>query len=737
MNRPAPPPLSSEPAARGARGAGALGALVAFTLAGAIDGLVAFARTPAPSRAPALLAWCVVHCAGVLAALGLVVAAAQEVFLRAAVRRPALRAMGAWLLAGPRRWWAPDERAALGLSAGIAGFAVGVGGVVAVVAHVTRTFHSRALMVAPIALAVPGGVALAAVAGVVASWPLSALLRRAGRLASVGSVATFTALAAAVPGVHVFASHRDAVAALDPWAFALAGALLAADLAVVAALLVRARRPGPSPRRGLVPSAALAAAVACTLLAVVPARGLGRRQAVMIAIASRSLLARPAVGPLQRALDRDRDGHGVLFGGGDCDDRNPRIYPGAPETPGNGVDESCSGRDAPARVRSARAAPARGAETVAERPPSVLFVSIDAVRPDHTTVYGYHRPTTPNLARFAARAARFTSAYAVAPGSLRSFASTFTGRYPGDVAWGRGVDPRYPAVADDNVTLAEELRAAGYATAAFTNTSYFSGTPGFYQGFDVVQDPREFKDDAAPIVRGAVEWIERPRTRPFFAWVHLIDPHAPYGEHNWPQEFGRTELDRYDGEIARADAFAARLLDAADRIERRGDPVLVVVFSDHGEGFNEHGSRFHYYDVHEEVIRVALLVRGPGVAPGNRRALTALFDLHATVLEFARQPVAASTPSRSLVPVLLGRHGGAPPDWRAEVYADAAEYGGGAPTSMALVAPPWKIAFDATRSVWELYNLELDPGEQNNLYDDDPARAAELRARLFDVDARR
>ncbi|MDP3215025.1 MAG: sulfatase-like hydrolase/transferase, partial [Deltaproteobacteria bacterium] len=574
-----------------------------------------------------------------------------------------------------------------------------------------------------------------AVAGVVASWPLAALLRRAGRLASVGSVASVAALAAAVPVVHVLSSHRDAVAALDPWAFALAGALLAADLALVTALLVRARRP--SPRRGLVPAAALGVAVACALLAAVPARGLGRRQAVMIALASRSLLARRVVGPLQRTLDRDRDGHGVLFGGGDCDDRNPRVYPGAPETPGNGIDESCSGRDAPARVRSARAAPSRSAGAVAERPPSVLFVSIDAVRPDHTTVYGYHRPTTPNIARFAARAARFTNAYAVAPGSLRSFASTFTGRYPGDVTWGRGVDPRYPAVADDNVTLAEELRAAGYATAAFTNTSYFSGTPGFYQGFDVVQDPREFKDDAAPIVRGAVEWIERPRTRPFFAWVHLIDPHAPYGEHNWPQEFGRTELDRYDGEIARADAFAARLLDAADRIERRGDPVLVVVFSDHGEGFNEHGSRYHYYDVHEEAIRVALLVRGPGVAPGDRRALTALLDLHATVLEFARQPLAASTPSRSLVPVLLGRHGGTPPDWRDEVYADAAEYGGGAPTSMALVAPPWKIAFDATRSVWELYNLELDPGEQNNLYDDDPARAAELRARLFDVDARR
>jgi len=81
--------------------------------------------------------------------------------------------------------------------------------------------------------------------------------------------------------------------------------------------------------------------------------------------------------------------------------------------------------------------------------------------------------------------------------------------------------------------------------------------------------------------------------------------------------------------------------------------------------------------------------------------------------------------------VLLGR-GSAPLEQRAEVYADVAEYGGALPTSMALVAPPWKIAFDAARGAWELYNLDLDPHEERNRYDDEPARAAELRSRLLD-----
>jgi arylsulfatase A-like enzyme len=717
----APPPV----------GDAALGALVAFVTLGVVDGVVAYSRMPPASRSVGLLASCAVHGAGVMAALGLVVAAAQELLCQAAARRPALRSVGAWLAAGPSRWWAHDPRGALVVASVLVGAVPAGAALGAIVSHVTGTFQWRAHMVAPTLLAFPAALAVAAVAAAVASWPLERLLRRVGRLASVGAVASVAAAAALLVAARLLPRHRETLAALDLSPVALGLCLAAVDAVAVTLLL---RRRGRRPARGR--RLALAAAVACAALAAVPALGLGRRQAVMMVLASRSALVRRAIGPLQRALDRDGDGHGVLFGGGDCDDRDPHIYPGATEVPANGVDESCSGHDRPRRAAPPRAAPAPVRGPLAGRAPSVLFVSIDAARPDRMGAYGYGRATTPNLDRFAAGAARFTRAYAVAPGSVRSFASTFTGRYPAEVAWGCGSDPRFPSIAEGNHTLAEALRAAGYAAAAFTNTSYFSTTSGFFQGFEPVVQTPEFKGDGAPIVRAAAEWIEAPRERPFFAWVHLIDAHAPYGDGPGSRGFGDSESDRYDAALARADALAARLIEAADRLERRGAPVLVAVFSDHGEGFNEHGSRYHFYDVHEETIRVPLLVRGPGVAPGDRRALTALLDLHATVLQLARQPAPATTASRSLVPVLLDP-GGATAGVREEVYSDAAESGGGAPTSMALVAPPWKIAFDASRGAWELYNLALDPREERNVYDDDPVRVAELRWRLFDAAARR
>lgn len=200
-------------------------------------------------------------------------------------------------------------------------------------------------------------IALAAAAATVASWPLASLLRRMGGLASVGSVATAAAALALVPIVRALPRHRDALTALDPLTFALLAALVVVDAGLVALLLRDVSRPDRSPLRRIVPVAALGVAVASAALAAVPALGLGRRQAVMIALVSRSALVKRAVGPLQQVFDREGDGHGALFGGADCDDRDPRAYPGAPEVPRNGVDESCSGRDGSARRRPAPTSP--------------------------------------------------------------------------------------------------------------------------------------------------------------------------------------------------------------------------------------------------------------------------------------------------------------------------------------------------------------------------------------------
>ncbi len=184
---------------------------------------------------------------------------------------------------------------------------------------------------------------------------------------------------------------------------------------------------------------------------------------------------------LQRVVDLDRDGYSAVFNGGDCDDRDARIYPTAIDEPGNGIDENCSGRDAVLDVQESDGhfAPLpAGFETAR---PCFVLLSIDAMRPDHMGAYGYRRPTTPELDRFAAEAARFTHAYTASPRSLRSFGAIWTGRYASQIEWGS--DHQYPALEASNVTLAEILPDAGYATVMFNNGNYFARTPGFYQGF--------------------------------------------------------------------------------------------------------------------------------------------------------------------------------------------------------------------------------------------------------------
>jgi arylsulfatase A-like enzyme len=132
----------------------------------------------------------------------------------------------------------------------------------------------------------------------------------------------------------------------------------------------------------------------------------------------------------------------------------------------------------------------------------VVLLSIDAMRPDHMSAYGYRRPTTPNLDRFARGAARFTNAYCASPRSLRSFASLMVGRYASMVEWGN--DVQFPPLQEANVTLAEKLRRR-VLTAAMHNTSYFGHTAGFFQGFDETRSHEYgFKTTVAP--------RRRPRT---------------------------------------------------------------------------------------------------------------------------------------------------------------------------------------------------------------------------------
>jgi choline-sulfatase len=466
---------------------------------------------------------------------------------------------------------------------------------------------------------------------------------------------------------------------------------------------------------------------------VVSALTLGARQSVAATVFSRSVLTQRVARSLQLALDLDRDGFSAVFNGGDCNDRDRRINPRARDIPGNGIDENCSGRDARVEVERSDGGLVPLPSTFGNRPPSVVLLSLDAMRPDHMSAYGYRRPTTPNLDAFTRGGARFTNAYCASPRSLRSFASLMVGRYPSMVQWGN--DVQFPPLEEANLTLAEKLHEGGYFSAAMHDTSYFGHTAGFFQGFDQVFEQYGFDaDDPAPTIQQITAFLRTRQQdgRPFLLWTHMMEPHDPYRDRTSPREFGHTPMDRYDEEIASADASLAPVLAQLDEISKER-PLFVFVYADHGEAFGEHGVNHHSFDLHDEALRVPLLVRGPGVVQGTREALVSLMDIHPTVLNLARRPVGSPVSGLSLVPLLAQgeSRGLTPPGWRTHLFGEVTPDGLFPSEQRSLYAPPYKLIHDVRRGTWELYDIARDPGERRNLYDDRRALAADLRERLL------
>jgi choline-sulfatase len=360
---------------------------------------------------------------------------------------------------------------------------------------------------------------------------------------------------------------------------------------------------------------------------------------------------------------------------------------------------------------------------------SVLIVTIDTLRADRIGVYGAKNVETPNIDRLAREGAWASHSTVHVPLTRPSHISIFSGRYPAE----HGIrDNVAPSLAADVPVLAESFQRAGFSTAAFVSSVVLTRQSGLARGFDTYSDKFEIGEDDArflntiqkpgDIATGeAIAWIkEHPK---FFAWVHLYDPHDPYEP---PGRYAVAYADRpYDGEVAWSDELVGRLI-ATLRDSGRLDDTLVVVTSDHGEGLGEHGEDVHGYFVYESTLNVPLVVRGPGVKVGTRiDALTRSVDLYPTLLELAG--VHAETPAnagRSLAPALRGDRVDEEPSF-AESLVPLVHYGW---SDLRTVRDGrWKYIL-APRP--ELYDLDRDPGETNNLAEQEPARARALRAGL-------
>jgi arylsulfatase A-like enzyme/tetratricopeptide (TPR) repeat protein len=354
--------------------------------------------------------------------------------------------------------------------------------------------------------------------------------------------------------------------------------------------------------------------------------------------------------------------------------------------------------------------------------PNIVLITLDTTRADHLPIYGYSGVRTPGLDRLARRGLVFEQCVTATPFTLPSHCSIMTGLYP--TYHGVRINGN-TALAEQHETMAKILGRRGYECGAFIGAFVLDGRWGLKQGF------AEYNDDfnlskykqldlglvqkpSQAVVDEAIAWLAQRRSRPFFAWLHLYDPHVPYDP---PEPFrseygGRGSAGLYDGEIAAMDAQIGRFSDWLDENGLAENTILVLV-GDHGEGLGEHGESTHGYYVYDYVLHVPLLIVTPFSRLQGRRCPQQVrtVDLLPTVEEMAGITPAPGLHGRSLLPLFFGQKEPEERPAYSESMAPQIQYGWSPLYSLRRY--PFKY-IDAPRA--EFYDLADDPGENSDIH---------------------
>lgn len=386
--------------------------------------------------------------------------------------------------------------------------------------------------------------------------------------------------------------------------------------------------------------------------------------------------------------------------------------------------------------------------------PNVVLVTIDTLRADHLSCYGYAWKTSPYIDRLAAEGTRFTRAYSTIPLTGPAHLSLFTSRYPHEhgarrnglaIAGGRPL-PAFPQI----------LRASGYRAAAFVSawplTNRLTQIGAWFDHYDEELTRRyqlfnssRWAEDVTP---RAIGWLKQNARggKPFFLWIHYFDPHAPYEFREHFADLARNgtaapaaiadpgmreRVRNYDTEVAYTDWHLGKLLAAIDELKLR-DSTLVVLTADHGESLGEHGYVGHGRHLYENIIHIPLIVRFPGKVKAGHTVDTpvSLLDIGPTILDLAladtleKKRAPLSFVGRSLAPALAaedrlaerriysmtfpGKKGFAP-RWLSWMWVSDREL----PLRFGYVTGPSKLVWSPEDRRMVEYNVVKDPREQH------------------------
>lgn len=385
--------------------------------------------------------------------------------------------------------------------------------------------------------------------------------------------------------------------------------------------------------------------------------------------------------------------------------------------------------------------------------PNVLLVSIDTLRADHLGCYGYSRDTSPNLDALAERGVVFENAFSTAPWTLPGHMSIFTSLYPSF----HKLESTSRRLAPDVQTLTESIKALGHRTSAFVMTVLLARHWGFGRGFDFYYHHQGVVV-AEKQTNTAIDWLDwhlfhqRREQRPdaFFLFVHYFDPHETYSppepflsmytggydgtlapedqvtktfaerDFPTPQDYEYV-IGLYDGEIRYTDQEVGRLLRRLDTLELLDD-MIVIVTSDHGEEFKDHGSMGHQSTVHREQLQVPLIIVGPGLPAGTRvDSQVSLVDVYPTLAGL----LGADLPSHAQgmdLRKLLPDPGKVPPrgsQHERERYAELGPLGETWSPNLhvkSVRTGEYCLIEDFDRGTRSLYDHRKDPSEKVDLY---------------------